>query len=70
MKVQATVMLSFQAKTFEDAGTLLDDVLAGARERDDVDVGQVEVMTPPGDHLVTLPPVSPPAARAPLIPSH
>jgi len=32
-KVQATVLLSFQAKTFEEAGALLDDVLARARER-------------------------------------
>jgi hypothetical protein len=69
MKVQATVMLSFQAKTFEDAGTLLDDVLARAHDREDVDVGHVEVMTPPGDHLVTLPPVSAPVGRPPLVPS-
>jgi hypothetical protein len=69
MKVQATVMLSFQAKTFEAAGELLDDVLVRARERDDVEVGPVEVMTPPGDHLVTLPPVSAPAARQPMAPS-
>jgi hypothetical protein len=69
MKVQATVMLSFQAKTFEDAGMLLDDVLARARARDDVDVGHVDVTTPPGDHLVTLPPITAPAARPPLIPS-
>jgi hypothetical protein len=67
MKVQATVLLSFQAKTFEEAGTLLDDVLARAREREDVDVGRVDVASPPGDRVVTLPPVSAPAA--PHIPS-
>ena len=61
MKVQATVLLSFQAKTFEEAGTVLDDVLVRARERDDVDVGRVDVASPPGDRIVTLPPVSAPA---------
>jgi hypothetical protein len=67
MKVQATVLLSFQAKTFEDAGSLLDDVLARAREREDVDVGRVDVASPPGDRVVTLPPVSAPAG--PHVPS-
>ena len=67
MKVQATVLLSFQAKTFEEAGTLLDDVLARARERDDVDVGRVDVASPPGDRMVTLPPVS--AGAGPHVPS-
>ena len=57
MKVQATVVLTFQARSLGDAGTLLDDVLERARERDDVNVGQVEVLTPPGDRIVTLPAV-------------
>jgi len=57
MKVQATVLLTFQAKTLADAGAVLDDVLAAAREREDVEVGQVEVVTPPGGRIVTLPPV-------------
>ena len=61
MKVQATVLLSFQAKTFAEAGTVLDDVLARARERDDVDVGRVDLASPPGDRIVTLPPVSAPS---------
>ena len=56
MKVRATVVLTFQAKTLADAGTVLDKVLAPARERDDVDVGAVEMVTPPGEHMVTLPP--------------
>ena len=58
MKVQATVLLSFQAKTFEDAGAVLDEVLGRARERDDVEVGRVDVASPPGDLMVTLPPSS------------
>ena len=48
MKVQATVLLSFQARTLAQAGELLDDVLARARERDDVDIGCVELASPPG----------------------
>ena len=61
MKVQATVLLNFQAKTLADAGAVLDDVLARARERNDVDVGQVDFVSPPGDRGVTLPPISAPA---------
>ena len=69
MKLQATVLLSFQATTFEEAGMLLDDVLGRARERDDVDVGRVDVISPPGDRVVTLPPVSAPAGGRPPVPS-
>jgi hypothetical protein len=65
MKVQATVTLRFQAKTLADAGAVLDDVLGRARERDDVDVGRVEVLTPPGDSAVTLPPVAQAGFAAP-----
>jgi hypothetical protein len=61
MKAQATVVLTFQAKTLAEAGAVLDDVLGRARDRDDVDVGHVELVCPPGDHLVTLPPVARPA---------
>ena len=68
MKVQATELLSFQATSLADAGAVLDDVLARARERDDVDVGSVELVTPPGDRTVTLPPVSRPVGYAPRVP--
>jgi hypothetical protein len=61
MKVQATVLFNFQAKTLAEAGAVLDDVLARARERNDVDVGHVEFVSPPGDRSVTLPPISAPA---------
>lgn len=57
MKVQASVVLSFQAKTLTEAGAVLDDVLTRAREREDVDVAAVDLTSPPGDRLVTLPPV-------------
>jgi hypothetical protein len=65
MKVQATVQLNFQARTLAEAGELLDDVLARARERDGVDVAHVELSTPPADRPVTLPPVSAPVGYAP-----
>ena len=67
MKVQATVVMTFQARSLEDAGAVLDDLLERARERDDVDIGRVEVATPPGDRPVVLPPVAAPgpAAAAP-----
>ena len=39
MKVQASVVLSFQAKTLTEAGAVLDDVLARARGRNDVERG-------------------------------
>jgi hypothetical protein len=68
MKVQATVVLGFQASSLSDAGAVLDDVLARARERDDVDVGSIEVLSPPGDRAVTLPPVSRPVGYAPGVP--
>jgi hypothetical protein len=69
MKVQANVLLSFQARTFEEVGAVLDDVLERARERDDVDVGRVELASPPGERAVTLPPVPSPTGYAPGVPS-
>ena len=68
MRAQATVLLTFQAKSLAEAGATLDDVLTRARERDDVDVGRVEVVSPPGDRAVTLPPVSAPAGYAADVP--
>jgi hypothetical protein len=69
MKVQATVLLNFQAATLEEAGALLDDVLERARQREDVDVAHVDFSTPPGDRLVTLPPVSATGGSPPHVPS-
>jgi hypothetical protein len=68
MKVQATVLLSFQAKSLAEAGVLLDDVLARARGREDVDIGGVEIVSPPGDRIVTLPPPHAPVGYAPQVP--
>jgi hypothetical protein len=68
MKVQARVVLSFQAKTLTEAGAVLDDVLARAREREDVDVAAVDLTSPPGDRLVTLPPIPGATHAAPGVP--
>jgi hypothetical protein len=62
MKVQAMVLLNFQAKTLAEAGAVLDDVLARAHQRNDVDVGGVEFVSPPGDRGVTLPPIAAPGS--------
>jgi hypothetical protein len=64
MKAEATVVVRFRAKTMQEAGALLDDVLQRANERDDVDVARVELSTPPGEGVVTLPPVTSVAGRS------
>lgn len=68
MKVQATVVLSFQAKTLTEAGAVLDEVLGRAYDRDGVDVSGVQIATPPGDHVVTLPPPAVSTRPAPGVP--
>jgi hypothetical protein len=70
MKVEATAVFRLQASSLAEAGAVLDDVLARARERDDVDVGQVNVTTPPGGTPVTLPAVSTPGEYPPGVPRH
>jgi hypothetical protein len=68
MKIEATVVFKFQASSLSEAGTVLDDVLGRAGERDDVDVGKVTVTTPPGTTPVSLPAVSTPGAYPPGVP--
>ena len=68
MKVQASVVLTFQAKTLMQAGAVLDDVLTRARAREDVDVAAVELTSPPGDRPVTLPQVAGAGRAAPRAP--
>jgi hypothetical protein len=68
MKVQVSIVLSFQAKTLTEAGAVLDDVLTRARAREDVDVGAVELTSPPRDRLVTLPPVPASGHAGPGVP--
>jgi hypothetical protein len=68
MKVQATVVIKLQAGTLAEVGSVLDDVLERAHERDDVDVGQVTLTTPPAATPVTLPPVATPGDFPPGVP--
>jgi len=68
MKLQATVILSLTASSLGDAGTMLDDVLRRAREREDVEVESVELHTPAGSGPVSLPHIAatgPPPERVP-----
>jgi hypothetical protein len=62
MKLQATIVISYRADSFGDAGDALDDVLQRARERDDVEIDSIQLGTPASAGPVTLPYVeSPPA---------
>jgi hypothetical protein len=68
MKVEATIVLKLQANSLSETGAVLDDVLARARERGDVDVEQVNVTTPAGATPVSLPAVSGPSEYPPGVP--
>jgi hypothetical protein len=68
MKLEATVVLRVQANSLAETGTVLDDVLGRAQERDDVEVKQVNVTTPPGATPVSLPAVSTPGEYPPGVP--
>ncbi|HEX6229387.1 MAG TPA: hypothetical protein VFZ41_08005 [Solirubrobacterales bacterium] len=58
MKVEANVVFRFQSGSLAEAGALLDEILQPAQEREDVEVEQINVGTPPRSTPVTLPPVS------------
>ena len=63
MKLQATIVISYRADSFGDAGDALDDVLQRAHERDDVEIESVQLATPTSAGPVSLPYVErPPAA--------
>ena len=68
MKLQSTIVLTLHAATLADAGETLDDVLARARERADVEVTSLEVHTPIGSAPVTLPHPAPPVAQPERLP--
>jgi hypothetical protein len=46
MKMEASVVFRFHSSSLAEAGALLDEILGRARERDDVDVEQINLMTP------------------------
>jgi hypothetical protein len=68
MKLEATVVFRVQAHSLAETGIVLDDVLGRAQERDDVEVKQVNVMTPPGATPVSLPAVATPGEYPPGVP--
>jgi hypothetical protein len=62
MKLHATIVISYRADSFGDAGAELDDVLTRARERQDVEIESIQLATPASAGPVSLPYVeSPPA---------
>jgi hypothetical protein len=68
MKVEATVVFKVHANSLAETGAILDDVLKRARDRNDVEVGQVNVITPPGATPVSLPAVPTPGGHRPGVP--
>jgi hypothetical protein len=68
MKVEASVVFRFQSGSLAEAGAVLDEILGRAHERDDVDVEQINAMTPPGSTPVSLPALSAPGEYAPGVP--
>jgi hypothetical protein len=68
MKLQATIVISYRADSFGDAGDALDDVLQRARERDDVEIDSIQLGTPASAGPVTLPYVERPPAPPRRVP--
>jgi len=68
MKLQATIILSYRADTFVDAGAALDDVLQRAREREDVEIDGIQLGTPASAGPVSLPYVERPPAPPQRVP--
>ena len=68
MKLQATIVISYRADSFGDAGDALDDVLRRARERDDVEIDSLQVGTPASAGPVSLPYVQAPPAPPRRVP--
>jgi hypothetical protein len=67
MKLTATIVVSFQARTLAEAGAKLDEVLAPAHEREDLEVRSVDLQTPSSGAPVTIPHLTatPPPSRVP-----
>jgi hypothetical protein len=55
MKLHATIVISYRADSFSDAGEALDDVLERARERGDVEIESIQLSTPTSAGPVSLP---------------
>jgi hypothetical protein len=68
MKLQATIVISYRADSFSEAGAVLDDVLGRAREREDVEIDSIELGTPASAGPVSLPYVERPPAPPQRVP--
>jgi hypothetical protein len=68
MKLKATIVVSYRADSFSDAGDVLDDVLQPARDRDDVEIESIELSTPASAGPVSLPYVEHPPAPPHRVP--
>jgi hypothetical protein len=68
MKLQATIVISYRADSFGDAGGALDDLLRRARERDDVEIDSIQLSTPASAGPVSLPYVETPPAPPQRVP--
>jgi hypothetical protein len=68
MKLQATIVISYRADSFGDAGDALDDLLQRAREREDVEIDSIQVGTPAGAGPVSIPYVERPPAPPQRVP--
>jgi hypothetical protein len=68
MKIQATIVISYRADSFGDAGGALDDVLQRAREREDVEIDSIQLATPASVGPVSLPYVERPPAPPQRVP--
>jgi hypothetical protein len=68
MKLQATIVISYRADSFGDAGGALDDVLRRAREREDVEIESIQLGTPASAGPVSLPYVERPPAPPQRVP--
>jgi hypothetical protein len=68
MKLQATIVISYRADSFSDAGDALDDLLQRAREREDVEIDSIQLATPTSAGPVSLPYVERPPAPPQRVP--
>jgi hypothetical protein len=68
MKVETSVVFRFQSSSLAETGAVLDEILGRARERDDIEIAQINVTTPPGSTPVSLPAFSAPASTGPAWP--
>jgi hypothetical protein len=68
MKLQATIVISYRADSFGDAGSALDDVLGRARKREDVEIESVQLAAPATSGPVSLPYVESPPRQPARVP--